>query len=76
MTQVSVAIGWAEQHIGKGGMVSSAQVCLDDARALAAKGDDAAALKRAGKSLGYSVGYYHEHAKIVVAWARAAAVRS
>lgn len=49
----------ALKHLGSGSMVSSAQLCLDDAIALAAEGKDAQAQRRALRSLAYSVGIGH-----------------
>jgi hypothetical protein len=54
----------ARKHIGNGAaMDSSARVCLDDAVALFDKGDLLAAQERAVKSLGYSVGVFHNDYK-------------
>jgi len=50
------AIQIAEAHIGKGSMVSSAAMCLADAKALYADGRMEYARTRALKSLAYSVG--------------------
>ena len=49
----------AQKHIGKGQMVSSAQLCLDDAKNLLNKGDINFAIVRAIKSIAYSVGMSH-----------------
>lgn len=50
----------AEKHIGKGCMISSAELCLVDAKNLFSKGENEYASKRALKSLCYSVGVFHE----------------
>lgn len=55
MTTAQV-IAAAERHVPDAHMRSSAQLCVDDARALAAKGDTVHARQRAIKSLAYSVG--------------------
>lgn len=61
---VATIIELASSHIGKGSMVSSAQLCLDDARALVERGNHHYAAKRAIKSLAYSVGGFHvDHAQ-------------
>jgi hypothetical protein len=53
-------INLARQHIGKGNMVSSAQLCLDDAmKAYEIPGWEHLAKERALKSLAYSVGIAH-----------------
>ena len=53
------AIQIAEAHIGKGSMVSSAILCLDDAKHLYAEGREEYAHARALKSISYSVGIMH-----------------
>ena len=53
------ALSLAEQHLGKGVMQSSAQLCADDSRALIAKGRHKHAALRALRSLEYSVGGFH-----------------
>jgi hypothetical protein len=53
---VSRIIQLAEANIGKGSMVDSAALCLDDARSLLARGDLEHARERALNSLAYSVG--------------------
>ena len=55
----SQVIELAEKNIGKGAMVSSAELCLADARELLAKGEVGYAYIRACKSLQYSVGMFH-----------------
>lgn len=50
------AIAAARQHLGKGTMVSSAQLCLDDALAMLGRGEYDAAERRAARSLAYSIG--------------------
>lgn len=60
------AIILARKHIGNGAaMDSSARLCLTDAVALQDKGDLSAAKVRALKSLGYSVGVFHNDYKRV-----------
>lgn len=49
----------AEKHIGNGSMISSAELCLIDAKNLFRKGDFEFAEKRALKSLCYSVGVFN-----------------
>jgi len=46
----------AATHVGNGSMASSAQLCLDDARACLANGSPEYARKRALSSLAYSLG--------------------
>jgi len=53
------AIEIAKSHIGSGTMVSSAQLCLADAVALQAKGDEDYSKRRALNSVAYSVGIFH-----------------
>ncbi len=53
------AIEIAKSHIGSGSMVSSAQLCLADAVALQAKGDEDYSKRRALNSVAYSVGIFH-----------------
>jgi hypothetical protein len=55
---VSCIIQVAEDNIGKGSMVDSAALCLDDARACLARGDLPHARERALNSLAYSVGIF------------------
>jgi hypothetical protein len=50
----------AKSHIGKGYMVSSAQLCYDDAYALFMEQKYDQAKERALKSIAYSVGIFHE----------------
>jgi hypothetical protein len=50
----------AKSHIGKGDMVSSAQLCCDDAYALFMEQKFDQAKERALKSIAYSVGIFHE----------------
>lgn len=52
------AIVAARSHLGVG-LASSAKLCLDDAVSLYDKRDFDAALKRARRSLAYSVGIFH-----------------
>jgi uncharacterized protein (UPF0332 family) len=54
----------AEKHIGKGCMISSAELCLVDAKNLFSKGENEYASKRALKSLCYSVGVLPVSSKI------------
>ena len=49
----------AEKHLGKGEMSSSAELCVEDARALIATGRHKHAALRAFRSLEYSVGLLH-----------------
>ena len=58
MTSLEI-INIARGHIGKGSMVSSAQLCLDDAVALYNEGKEGDAIIRARKSIAYSVGILH-----------------
>lgn len=53
------AINIATAHIGRGTMVSSAQLCLDNAVACFKARDFQSAHARAQKSLAYSVGILH-----------------
>jgi hypothetical protein len=53
---VSRIIKVAEDNLGKGNMIDSAALCLDDARSLLTAGDLTYARQRALKSLAYSVG--------------------
>lgn len=60
ITAVSAIVEIAAAHIiGKSSMASSAQLCLDDARALIARGDYRNAARRVVRSLDYSVGIFH-----------------
>ena len=52
-------IDLAEKHIGSGTMVSSAILCLANAKALAIRGEEKYSHERALKSLCYSVGIFH-----------------
>lgn len=53
-------IDLARKHLGLGAMVSSAQLCLDDAIALCDRGNNhLAARARALTSIAYSVGICH-----------------
>ena len=56
----SKTIELATRNIGKGSMVSSAELCLSDARSQFGKGDYGCANSRALASLSYSVGRFHE----------------
>lgn len=58
--ETGLIIELARKHIGKGSMVSSAQLCLDDAVRLASEGRQGYARERAIKSLQYSVGIFHQ----------------
>ena len=53
------AIAVAEKHIGKGNMVSSARLCLNDALESLWTGKREYAAARALKSICYSVGAFH-----------------
>lgn len=53
------ALFLAEKHLGKGDMVSSARLCVEDSRSLFEKGDFKNAAGRALDSLSYSVGVFH-----------------
>jgi hypothetical protein len=53
------AITLAEKNVNEGVMASSAKLALDDAKQLLHKGEFVLALKRARKSLAYSVGIFH-----------------
>lgn len=53
------ALDLALAHVGKGDMVSSAQLAADDAAACLAGGDFEHAIARATTSLAYSVGVFH-----------------
>lgn len=53
------AIEIARKHIGSGTMVSSAQLCLADAVALQAKGEEEFSKRRALNSVVYSVGIFN-----------------
>lgn len=66
MTTASM-IETAEKHIGKGAMVSSAKLCLDDAVEMAARGDYRATRMWAMRSLAYSVGIFHPDYRAVEA---------
>lgn len=57
----------ARKHIGKGKMVSSAELCLSDAIDLYDSGNFPHAKQRALKSLAYSVGVFHQDYKKVLA---------
>jgi hypothetical protein len=50
---------FAAVESGKSFMESSARLCLSDAVSAMDRGDDAAAIARAGRSLAYSVGIAH-----------------
>lgn len=50
----------ANKHLGKGSMVSSAQLCLADAKNLMLQNEEGYAKGLALKSLAYSVGVFHE----------------
>lgn len=65
MTTVTV-VALAEKHLGAGAMVSSARLCIDDARVLARRGDDIGATRRALRSLAYSVGILHADYRAVL----------
>lgn len=56
---ITEVLALAEKHIGEGRMVSSARLCLEDARSLADKGHPILAHVRAMRSLQYSVGMFH-----------------
>lgn len=58
-TIASTIIADAANLAHLGAMASSAQVCLDDARACFAAGDFESAARRATRSLEYSVGIFH-----------------
>lgn len=62
--ETRLIIKLAEKHIGKGPMISSAELCLFDAKNLFSKGDFEFARKRALKSLCYSVGVFHPDYKL------------
>jgi len=53
----------ARKHLGKGEMVSSAEVCLSDAINLYDSGELDVAKTRALKSIAYSVGVFHQDYK-------------
>lgn len=59
MTQVTELIELASKHLGKGTMVSSAQLCYMDAMSLRSDGDYIHSMERALRSLSYSVGIFH-----------------
>lgn len=64
MVNAQTAITLARKHVGNGGtMDSSARLCLADAIALYDRGEHAHAKVRAVKSLGYSVGVFHNDYK-------------
>ena len=52
-------IAIAQQHIGKGEMISSAELCLDDARRALKIGAFESAKSHGLKSIAYSVGKFH-----------------
>lgn len=57
--QITEVLALAEKHADKGQMPSSARLCLEDARSLAAQGKPILAHVRAMRSLQYSVGMFH-----------------
>lgn len=56
---IEEVIAIAESHVNEGGMRSSAQSCLEDAKRHAEQGNGAFAARWAIWSLGYSVGVFH-----------------
>lgn len=61
MANAKNAIRLARKHVGNGAkMESSARLCLAEAIELYDKGDFEHAKDRAVKSLGYSVGVFHQ----------------
>jgi len=58
--QALEAVSKAISHMGKGAMVSSAKVALEDVTVLLSKGEWAYAFNRAMDSLAYSVGILHQ----------------
>lgn len=63
--QTSDMLTLARTNLG-GSMESSARLCLADAEACAAKGDEPGARRRALDSLRYSVGVFHPAYKSAV----------
>jgi hypothetical protein len=59
MNNATKIVDIAARNVNLGSMSSSAKLCLDDANALLALGDEAYAAKRALESLSYSVGFFH-----------------
>lgn len=57
--KINKVLALAEKHVGAGHMASSAKLCLEDARSLAAKGQPILARVRAMRSLQYSIGMFH-----------------
>lgn len=66
MTALEV-IALAERHAPEAELRSSAELCIGDARAWLAAGDETAARQRAARSLAYSVGVFHPAYKAAVA---------
>jgi len=56
---ISEIIALAEKHVEKAQMLSSAKLCLSDAKELVGRGEVESAKVRALKSLAYSIGILH-----------------